>query len=50
MYSDKWYKVWYYVTLYDGSVVPTFEYAFGPDQVSRFVDRLGAFKVTEWIV
>lgn len=49
-YEDEWYKVWYRRTLYDGKEYSLFEYAFGDKQVKQFVEKLNAYKVTEWTI
>lgn len=49
-YEDKWYKVWFRRTLYDGKEYSLFEYAFGDEQVKRLAEKLNAYKVTEWII
>lgn len=49
-YENKWYKVWFKRTYYNGETYSTFEYAFGDEQVKRFVEKFNAYKVTEWTI
>ena len=47
-YEDKWYKVWYRDTFYNGVTYVTFQYAFGDEHVKRVIRDYKGFKVTVW--
>lgn len=47
-YDDKWYKVWYNNTFYNGETYTTFQYAFGDEQVKRTIQKFNGIKVTVW--
>ena len=47
-YEDKWYKVWYRDTFYNGETYVTFQYAFGDEHFKRVIRDYKGFKVTVW--
>lgn len=49
-YENKWYKIFFYMKLYDGNEYSTFRFGFGDTQVKKLIKQYNAYKVTEWII